>query len=174
MAFYDYDWSFNAKKKYYKDLIGNDAYTGSYNQNVALLKKFREIKGYNQGGVIGELKNIIGRNNDNSLAINTFEKGEGIIPLPLMGDWKTLINNLEPLNASMDFLNKALIPNIKANRSTNGTVNNDVQLSITLPNVTNYDEFKNALVKDKSFEKVVQSMTFGNALGKNSLNKNKY
>lgn len=174
LAFYDYDWSFNAKKKYYKDLIGNDAYTGSYNQNVALLKKFREIKGYNQGGVIGELKNIIGRNNDNSLAINTFEKGEGIIPLPLMGDWKTLINNLEPLNASMDFLNKALIPNIKANRSTNGTVNNDVQLSITLPNVTNYDEFKNALVKDKSFEKVVQSMTFGNALGKNSLNKNKY
>lgn len=174
LAFYDYDWSFNAKKKYYKDLIGNDAYTGSYNQNVALLKKFREIKGYNQGGVIGELKNIIGRNNDNSLAINTFEKGEGIIPLPLMGDWKTLINNLEPLNASMDFLNKALIPNIKANRSTNETVNNDVQLSITLPNVTNYDEFKNALVKDKSFEKVVQSMTFGNALGKNSLNKNKY
>lgn len=174
LAFYDYDWSFNAKKKYYKDLIGNDAYTGSYNQNVALLKKFREIKGYNQGGVIGELKNIIGRNNDNSLAINTFEKGEGIIPLPLMGDWKTLINNLEPLNASMYFLNKALIPNIKANRSTNGTVNNDVQLSITLPNVTNYDEFKNALVKDKSFEKVVQSMTFGNALGKNSLNKNKY
>lgn len=174
LAFYDYDWSFNAKKKYYKDLIGNDAYTGSYNQNVALLKKFREIKGYNQGGVIGELKNIIGRNNDNSLAINTFEKGEGIIPLPLMGDWKTFINNLEPLNASMDFLNKALIPNIKANRSTNETVNNDVQLSITLPNVTNYDEFKNALVKDKSFEKVVQSMTFGNALGKNSLNKNKY
>lgn len=174
LAFYDYDWSFNAKKKYYKDLIGNDAYTGSYNQNVALLKKFREIKGYNQGGVIGELKNIIGRNNDNSLAINTFEKGEGIIPLPLMGDWKTLINNLEPLNASMDFLNKALIPNIKANRSTNETVNNDVQLSITLPNVINYDEFKNALVKDKSFEKVVQSMTFGNALGKNSLNKNKY
>lgn len=174
LAFYDYDWSFKAKKKYYKDLIGNDAYTGSYNQNVALLKKFREIKGYNQGGVIGELKNIIGRNNDNSLAINTFEKGEGIIPLPLMGDWKTLINNLEPLNASMDFLNKALIPNIKANRSTNETVNNDVQLSITLPNVTNYDEFKNALVKDKSFEKVVQSMTFGNALGKNSLNKNKY
>lgn len=174
LAFYDYDWSFNAKKKYYKDLIGNDVYTGSYNQNVALLKKFRGIKGYNQGGVIGELKNIIGRNNDNSLAINTFEKGEGIIPLPLMGDWKTLINNLEPLNASMDFLNKALIPNIKANRSTNGTVNNDVQLSITLPNVTNYDEFKNALVKDKSFEKVVQSMTFGNALGKNSLNKNKY
>lgn len=174
LAFYDYDWSFNAKKKYYKDLIGNDAYTGSYNQNVALLKKFREIKGYNQGGVIGELKNIIGRNNDNSLAINTFEKGEGIIPLPLMGDWKTLINNLEPLNASMDFLNKALIPNIKANRSTNETVNNDVQLSITLPNVTNYDEFKNALVKDKNFEKVVQSMTFGNALGKNSLNKNKY
>lgn len=174
LAFYDYDWSFNAKKKYYKDLIGNDAYTGSYNQNVALLKKFREIKGYNQGGVIGELKNIIGRNNDNSLAINTFEKGEGIIPLPLMGDWKTLINNLEPLNASMYFLNKALIPNIKANRSTNETVNNDVQLSITLPNVTNYDEFKNALVKDKNFEKVVQSMTFGNALGKNSLNKNKY
>ena len=174
LAFYDYAWSFNAKKKYYKDLIGNDAYTGSYNQNVALLKKFREIKGYNQGGVIGELKNIIGRNNDNSLAINTFEKGEGIIPLPLMGDWKTLINNLEPLNASMDFLNKALIPNIKANRSTNETVNNDVQLSITLPNVTNYDEFKNALVKDKNFEKVVQSMTFGNALGKNSLNKNKY
>jgi hypothetical protein len=171
LRYFDYNESFDARKKYYNALIGSDTYTGNAEQNAALLKKFREIKGYHEGGVIGNLKNVIGRNGDNSLAINTFEKGEGIIPLSLMGDWKALIANLEPLNTSMDFINKALIPNIKANSGNIGNVNNDVTLNVTLPNVTNYAEFRSELIKDKTFEKAIISMNASHMTGKNSLSK---
>ena len=55
--------------------------------------------------------------------------------------------------------------------STVGTVNNDVVMNVTLPNVTNPDDFINELRTNKKFEKVIQSMTIGNAMGNNTLNK---
>ena len=50
-------------------------------------------------------------------------------------------------------------------------INNNVEMSITLPNVKNYEEFKYELQHDKNFEKVIQSMTLGAMTGKNSLSK---
>ena len=52
-----------------------------------------------------------------------------------------------------------------------GTVNNDVVLNIALPNVQNTTDFINELKTNKQFEKVIQAMTIGNAMGNNSLNK---
>lgn len=46
-----------------------------------------------------------------------------------------------------------------------------VEMNISLPNVSNYNEFKDALVRDKQIQNIIQDMTIGNALGKNSLNK---
>lgn len=46
-----------------------------------------------------------------------------------------------------------------------------VNVDINLPNVRNYDEFKTALIRDRQFERTVQEMTLGNALGKNSYSK---
>ena len=54
------------------------------------------------------------------------------------------------------------------------SVNNQNTISITLPNVTNYNEFKNALQKDSKFVGFMQEVTLGQAIGKNKLNKNKY
>ena len=58
-------------------------------------------------------------------------------------------------------------PDIRAAQNNFDNVNVD----ITLPNVKNYDEFVSELSKDRHFEKVIQSMTLGNALGRNSMNK---
>lgn len=62
------------------------------------------------------------------------------------------------------------------NNTTNTTLspNTTIQLSITLPNVKNYDEFKSALVADRNFQNAVQDMTLGAVLGKNSMSKYKY
>ena len=55
-----------------------------------------------------------------------------------------------------------------------GDVNMSVNIDeLTLPNVSNYQEFKSELIKDNQFEKVVQSMTVGK-LGKNSNSFGKY
>lgn len=54
------------------------------------------------------------------------------------------------------------------------SVNNQNSIAISLPNVTNYNEFKNSLQKDTKFIGFMQEVTLGQALGKNKLNKNKY
>ena len=46
---------------------------------------------------------------------------------------------------------------------------------LTLPNVTNYEEFRSDLIKDAKFEKAVQSMTIDRIAGRStSMSKFKY
>ena len=54
------------------------------------------------------------------------------------------------------------------------TVNNDNNITLVLPNVTNYEEFKVALTKDPRFINFVQATTIGQALGKGKLNRGNY
>ena len=54
------------------------------------------------------------------------------------------------------------------------TVNNDNDITIVLPNVTNYDEFKTALQKDSKFTNFIQATTLGQSLGKGKLNRGNY
>ena len=72
-----------------------------------------------------------------------------------------------------DFMSGFKAPTMVAKANTT-SVNNQNAISISLPNVTNYDEFKNALQKDSKFVGFMQEVTLGQALGKNKLNKNKY
>lgn len=53
------------------------------------------------------------------------------------------------------------------------TFDNDISLQITLPNVTNYEQFKNAMQHDKSFEKMIQTMTVGKLSNDNMFKKYK-
>lgn len=54
------------------------------------------------------------------------------------------------------------------------TVNNDNDITIVLPNVKNYDEFKTALQKDPKFTNFIQATTLGQSLGKGKLNRGNY
>ena len=49
--------------------------------------------------------------------------------------------------------------------------NNDLSVQINLPNVKNYDDFKKALQRDKSFESMVRAMTTDRMFGGSSLKK---
>lgn len=64
--------------------------------------------------------------------------------------------------------------NVKgANINTgNNTVYTD--FNITLPGVTNYKDFRNELLKDKTFEKAIQSVTTDAMFGGSTLSKRKY
>ena len=54
------------------------------------------------------------------------------------------------------------------------TVNNTNAISINLPNVQNYEQFKNALQNDPNMTKFIQQVTFGEATNGIKLNKKKY
>lgn len=52
--------------------------------------------------------------------------------------------------------------------------NTNIQMSITLPNVKNYEEFRQAMLNDRQFQNGIQEMTLGAAMGRNSLSKRQY
>lgn len=80
--------------------------------------------------------------------------------------WDIAANNV-PAEANVQVVN---VPS----NITGGTYNTNADISITLPNVTNYDDFKKGLQKDDNFEKFIQEITVGRLNGNNSLNKRKY
>lgn len=64
-------------------------------------------------------------------------------------------------------------PNV-GNMSNVGNTTTVGDINITLPNVTNKEEFVSWLKNDASIEKLIQSMTVGRMMGGNSYNKMKY
>lgn len=72
-------------------------------------------------------------------------------------------------SGAMSFGEEPERPEIVSQSMNNITANNAV--SIVLPNVTSYDEFKSALKNDKEMEKFWQEVTIGKAMGNNSLKK---
>ena len=54
------------------------------------------------------------------------------------------------------------------------TINNNNAIAITLPNVTNYEQFKTALQNDPKMTQFIQQITLGEANGNAKLNKRRY
>lgn len=155
------DSSFGKRAQYYSALGGSGGYTGSASQNRWLLSQVRSIFGFAQGGEIGALKSVIRSNGDDSLAINTFKQGEKIIPLNRVPEWDKLIDTLPTLNTALT--------------SSLGQSNVEVgQIEINLPNVKNYQEFKDALVKDERFNNAMAVMLDSKLNNKNSYNKMRF
>lgn len=63
-------------------------------------------------------------------------------------------------------------PNVSANANQNVTANNSI--TIELPNVQNYDDFKREMKQDTELEKFWQEITIGQMMGNARLKKNKY
>lgn len=63
-------------------------------------------------------------------------------------------------------------PNVNANANQNVTANNSI--TIELPNVQNYDDFKREMKQDTELEKFWQEITIGQMMGNARLKKNKY
>lgn len=66
---------------------------------------------------------------------------------------------------------QSIIPHGNGNGNT---INNQNAISINLPNVKNYEQFKEAMKKDGQFSSFIQEITFGQATGHNSLMKNRF
>ena len=120
--------------------------------------------GYSKGGTIG--KAIKGMGEDGIILARS---GEEILSLEKI---KELGKSFQMMNPVLNNI-KTMIPNnqIVPRQNVGGS---DVNINISdlsLPNVTNYEDFLSEMFKDRRVEKYVQTVTFGNALGKNSLSK---
>ena len=122
--------------------------------------------GFSTGGTIGKAVRMSGE--DGFILAKT---GEEVLSLEKI---KVLRDSFKALNPIISNVKTMIPTNIPVrNQNIGGNNIGDVEMNINLPNVTNYEDFKSELIKDKQIEQFVQTVTFGNALGKNSLSKYK-
>lgn len=111
-----------------------------------------------KGGTIGKAIKSTGED-----GIILARSGEEVLSLERVKQMQSLFKMMQPLAALGT--NKT-ISNIGGSTTVNG-----MNVSFELPNVTSYEDFVRQAKSDPTFEKMVQNMTIGTALGKSKLSK---
>ena len=120
-------------------------------------KEIRGLSGFAKGGTIGKAIKSTGED-----GIILARSGEEVLSLERVKQMQGLFKMMQPLTA----LSSKNISNIGGNTTVNG-----MNVSFALPNVTSYEDFVQKAKKDPTFEKMVQTMTIANAMGKSKLSK---
>lgn len=177
IKWHDYDSSFSARAGYYEQMGNDDPYYGTSEQNIQMLE-YMKSHGLKKGSKSAH--GGLTLTDEQGLGSEViFSKKYGTLRKLDTGDMVFNKDQVEKLwnlskgmpNMFVDNLGAKLpdIPNISNNLANKvGVEFGDVTLS--LPNVKNYEDFMKQMVSDKRFLKAVQEGTLGQVLGRNSLN----
>lgn len=157
-------------EQYDKELVAlmqrKESLTQAYDSYLASLRK---KYGYASGSH-GITNNQLAWTQENGSEL-IFRKADGAILTPLnRGDMVFTHDMSQALwdiakNPNI-FKQTVNVPNVGAR-----TINNDNNLTVVLPNVMNYEQFKSAMMSDPKVKNFVQATTIGQALGKGKLNR---
>lgn len=135
----------------------------SPNKSKKLSTSFTAKKSVNENGV----EEII---TGDGQTLYKIESNEGLVnndsALSLLNTFNNMDDILDDLSVKSDS-----IQTVSSNN--NSEITNNSNVSIVLPNVMDYDDFKSELQKDKNFEKMIQAMTIDKVFGKGNINKYK-
>lgn len=184
LKYNDFASSFSYRKKYYNKmgLGSSSSYTGTAKQNVNMLNWMKK-NGYKSGAehiALDDLawtnengeNEVIVRPTDNAIltAVKAQDKvinADGAQNLfDFANDPSTFLANQTDMLTSLSQL--------KPIQAATNNIENSIDMSISLPNVTNYAEFVNELRVDPKFQKMIQSMTTDLINGGSTLSKRKY
>lgn len=180
LKWHDWDSSFSARSQYYDQMGGDGNYYATYDQNVWMLD-WMKSHGYRKGtksatgGLTLTDEEGLGSEVIFSKKYGTLRKldtGDMVFNKDQVEKLWNLSKGITTPNMYMDNLG-AKLPDI-SNMSNNLSNKVDVQfgdVTLSLPNVRNYEDFMKEAQKDPKFEKMIQNMTLGQTLGRNSLNK---
>ena len=165
LKYNDFDSSFTARAKYYSamGLGSSSSYTGSANQNRAMIKAMRE-NGFHTGGLIGSAIKASGED-----GIVLAKAGEYILTSEQFEKLSQTIATAQPF---IDTVRK--LPKLHLNSAGNNTIENNVEMNIAMHGVQDVQGLVNELQRDNRFQKIVQQMTIGKIAGSNGLSKYKY
>lgn len=154
------------KDGYYKIQVGGK--TGWVNS------QYMKKNGFSQGGFIADLQKVAYQNGDDILSFNTLKRGEAVLNTVQTAQFKRLTDSLPQLQGLIDISD--YIKNIGSfGGSSNNEANIDVGgITIQIDHVQDYNDFVRKLRDDKTFERMISSMTIDKLAGKSSLAKKKY
>lgn len=159
----DFDSSFDARKSYYTAMGGSGQYKGSSSQNRWMIAEMKKHAGFAKGGTIGSLIKSTGE--DGFILART---GEEILSLDKIKELGFTFEKMKPLVDTMKYL-----PNVQSNTS-NRTMDVKVDIGdIQMYGVNDPEQFakqlKGAINNNSSVRKMLNDVTLGEALGRNSL-----
>lgn len=178
IKWHDYDSSFSARAGYYEQMGNDDPYYGTSEQNIQMLE-YMKSHGLKKGSKSAN-GGLTLTDEDGLGSEVIFSKKYGTLRKLDAGDMVFNADQVEKLwnlskgmpNMFVDNLGAKLpdIPNI-SNSLANKVDVSYGDVSLSFPNVHNYEDFMKQAQQDPKFEKMVQNMTLGQTLGRNSLSK---
>ena len=120
-----------------------------------VIEDLKDAQGFAKGGVIG---NAIKRTGEDGIILA--RSGEEVLSVERVKQMQQVFKLMQPLS------NVNSVAGMGGNTTVNG-----MNVVFDLPNVTSYEDFVNKAQKDPRFERLVQSVTIGNSLGKSKLSK---
>jgi TP901 family phage tail tape measure protein len=178
IKYHDYDSSFGARAGYYEQMGYDDPYYGTSEQNIQMLE-YMKSHGLKKGSK--SAPGGLTLTDEQGLGSEViFSKKYGTLRKLDTGDMVFNADQVEKLwnlskgmpNMFVDNLG-AKLPDI-SNISNNLANKVDVSygdVTLTFPNVHNYEDIMKQMQKDPKAEKMIQEMTLGQTLGRNSLSK---
>lgn len=180
LKYFDFDSSMSARKKYWSKMGGSGTYTGSPKQNVWMIQQMKS-HGYKRGRYNlpsneyawtqeGGKPEVIIRPSDGAI-LTPLAKSDSVLNAEATENlWKMVRDPSEFIRNNTPTVKTT---QVSADKSGSGTYNGNFQMEVVLPNVKNYEEFKNQMKHDKNFEKFVRSISVDRLFGKSALNKYK-
>lgn len=163
LKYHNFDSSWSARKSYYSAMGLSGTYTGSASQNVNMINWMKR-NGYAKGGQIGDLIQSTG---ETGFAL--VRKGEYVLTKDQFEIADRMISDL------IDFAKYQPKTGSIANTSTtSNNMNGDIVMNFNLPNVKDSKDFLRVIQTDKAVQKAIQSAALDSAMGKNSLNINRF
>lgn len=169
------DASWDRRADYYEGIFGDDDYTGSDYQNIRMLDWLKE-HGYAKGKKRGEYStgyHLVGEEGNEFMITNGALREVGTEDTIFTADMAKNIADFS-VDPTQYLSSHMPLPNVKPASIPNNVTSNVDTIEISLPNVTNYTEFKTQLMNDRGFKSYMSEATLGVALGHNELAANKY
>lgn len=170
--------SFGARAGYYEQITGDSDYYGTAEQNIRLLNYLKN-NGYRKG--TKSAKPGIHLTDEDGLGSEViFSKKYGTLRKLDAGDMVFNKDQVEKLWNLSKGMPNMFVDNLGANLPDISNISNNLankvdvsygDVSLSFPNVHNYEDFMKQAQQDPKFEKMVQNMTLGQTLGRNSLSK---
>lgn len=176
---HDYSSAWNDRASLYKAMNGAGVYTGSAKQNRFMIDTMK-AKGYKKGSS-NIPYNQMSWIHDGEVVLKRVSDGGYLTDLTAASKVLTeeQVNNMlnwSKMNPQVlkPNVNIPSMPVVQNRQVQSAPQIHDINMTFELPNVKNTDDFINDMIRSKRFEKLVQEISFGTPLGRNSMNKYRY
>lgn len=178
IKWHDYDSSFSARAGYYEQMGNDDPYYGTSEQNIQMLE-YMKSHGLKKGSKSAH-SGLTLTDEDGLGSEVIFSKKYGTLRKLDTGDMVFNKDQVEKLWNLSKGMPNMFVDNLGANLPDISNISNNLankvdvsygDVTLSFPNVHNYEDIMKQMQKDPKAEKMIQEMTLGQTLGRNSLSK---